>query len=80
MIRICPNPVAWDKVYRRLIAHARERGVLGEPPRPLILAGWVHSNDAQKMERWRETVDWAEANGSAEIIEQVDDYYTVART
>ena len=79
MIRICPNPVAWDKAYRRLMAHARGQCLPDEPPRPLILAGWVHSSDAQKMERWRGTVEWAKANGCAEIVEQVDDFYTVAQ-
>jgi hypothetical protein len=79
LTRICPNPVAWDKAYRRLIAHATERGVLGAPPRPLILAGWAHSSDAQKMERWRETVEWAKSNGCVEIVEQVDDFYMAAR-
>ena len=39
-------------------------------PIPLILAGWVYSNDKQKEQRWDETIKWAEGNGLLWIIEK----------
>ena len=49
------------------------------PPSPLILGGWVYSNDVAKMDRWGETVAWASANGCAEIVNEIahSDFYFV---
>ena len=40
---------------------------------PLILAGWVWSNDVEKMHRWEMTVQWAKEAGCEEIIMAVAD-------
>ncbi len=56
MTKICPNPIPWNAVYQQFI-HVREaRPDLPKPPVPLILNGWVFSNDVEKMERWQETL------------------------
>jgi hypothetical protein len=49
------------------------------PPTPLILAGWAHSNDVEKMLRWEETVAWAIDNGCAEVVRAIpdEDFYFV---
>lgn len=79
MIRVCPNPLPWNSVYQRLIEATQSRSDLPEPPIPLILAGWVFSNDADKMRRWEETVLWAKNAHCDEIIRSVseDDFYYV---
>jgi hypothetical protein len=47
------------------------------PPKPLILAGWVYSNDIQKLEVWEKTVAWANANGCPELAVVPDkDFYS----
>lgn len=74
MIRICPMPIAWDQVFKRLTQYARGHVCNPRsPPTPLILNGWVYSNDVNKMERWAETVAWAKANGCAEIVNAMAD-------
>lgn len=75
---ICPNPQPWDTVYQRLKAFATKNSCTpSSPPIPLILNGWVYSNDLDKILRWRETVEWASANGCSDIIDQLleSDYY-----
>jgi hypothetical protein len=74
MIRICPNPDPWHRVYGDLMAAWRERG--GEPPEPpvpLILNGWVFSSDADKEHRWAATVAWAGERGLAHLIPSIPD-------
>jgi hypothetical protein len=39
----------------------------------LILAGWHFTNDFDKRTRWKETVDWADANGCSHLLDGVDD-------
>ena len=41
----------------------------------------MFSNDTEKKQRWRETVDWACTNGCAKIIEQISeqDFYEVGK-
>ena len=76
MIRICPKPPKWIDIYEELKLIARQQSV--QPPlRPLILSGWVHSSDAQKIERWEEHVTWAKAHGAQALIDSIAeaDYY-----
>ncbi len=56
MTKICPNPIPWNAVYQQLIHVGEARPDLPKPPVPLILNGWVFSNDGEKMERWQETL------------------------
>jgi hypothetical protein len=77
MIRVCPNPLPWNDVYQRLIHVSQSRPDLAKPPVPLILNGWVYSNDAEKMRRWKDTVIWARDANCDEIIHSLseDDFY-----
>ena len=52
MTRICPKPKPWDKAYNRLTSFAEAHDCTPPlPPKPLILNGWVFSNDIEKMNR-----------------------------
>jgi hypothetical protein len=74
MKRVCPNPIPWSRAFERLSAHAQSAlCVPAFPPRPLILGGWIYSNDQDKIERWNKTVAWAESNGCSEIVEEIPD-------
>ncbi len=77
MIRVCPNPIPWNKVFRRLSIIADARPNLPKPPTPLILNGWVFSNDTEKMNRWNETIEWAKKADCDDIVLLLkdDDYY-----
>jgi hypothetical protein len=48
---------------------------------PTDIDGWVISNDVEKMNRWRETVAWAEENGCRRVVDEIPDehYYYVRR-
>ena len=78
MAIISPNPEPWDALHKQLVHYARTNScVPPSPPRPLILAGWVYSNDLEKKRRWEETTQWASENGCSELIGIIsdDDYY-----
>lgn len=49
------------------------------PPVPLILNGWVYTNDVDKAQRWEQTVKWANQNGYSNLIPQFsgDEIYCV---
>ena len=75
---VCPNPDAWHRVYQRLSTLATDRGMDPPPPKPLILGGWVFTNDVEKKRRWEETVAWAEARGlESEVHMAPEDMYAV---
>jgi hypothetical protein len=72
--RICPKPPRWKDVFDELSKYSQAHPCTpNQPPAPLILAGWMYSNGTEKKQRWRETVDWAFANGCADIVEGVSD-------
>ena len=74
MIRVCPNPIPWNKAFIRLAEYAKQSACTPPaPPTPLVLAGWAYSNDAQKKARWDETVAWAVANGCSELVSSLAD-------
>jgi hypothetical protein len=63
---ICPLPPEWENLHSAAVAAAED----GETfPKPLILAGWAFSSDAEKRQRWKETVDWLESRGLRGLIE-----------
>jgi hypothetical protein len=80
MIKICPVPPVWARVCDALRKYSDENSC--HPPRapePLILALWAYSNDVDKMDQWRETVEWAVGNACAEIVLNISDdqfYFT----
>jgi hypothetical protein len=83
MTRVCPNPNPWNSVYQRLSKVALSRPDLPKPPTPLILSGWVYSNDVEKTIRWKDTVQWAKNAQCDEIVSAISDddfYYTAELT
>jgi hypothetical protein len=77
---VCPNPNAWHQAFQRLCKHAKFRVCTPPvPPAPLILAGWNYSDDSEKMQRWAETVTWANTNGCGEIVDEIpeQDFYFI---
>jgi len=80
MIRICPNPALWYEVYLNLVHYAEtHRCNPPQPPRSLVLSGWIFSNDNERKTRWEETVRWASANNCLDLIEDIpiSDFYEV---
>ena len=78
MMNICPNPMRWNAVYEALVLECSKRGIRSAPPKPLILAGWVYSNDFQKADCWKATIAWAEQYGISEITRiEPKDWYCV---
>jgi hypothetical protein len=79
MIRVCPNPIPWSRVHKRLVEHFERTQCGLPPPIPLILAGWTYSNDAEKLQRWKQTIEWAESNGCTEILTEIpeQEFYMV---
>jgi len=78
--RVCPMPARWNELYIRLLEHAQAHACSpASPPVPLILTGWVFSNDTQKSLRWEETQTWASANGCKALVDSIpdEDYYVV---
>lgn len=66
---VCPLPVPWDEIYQALKERWEHGGKKSPPPPvPLILNGWVFSNDVEKAKRWRQTLDWAETYGLESLI------------
>jgi hypothetical protein len=79
---ICPNPMPWHEAFERLTNYARLHPCTPPlPPKPLILAGWAYSNDIEKMQRWEETIAWAERNGCTSLVTGIprEDFYSVEK-
>jgi hypothetical protein len=79
-MEICPVPLVWDAIYRRLLEASRAGGGSSPPPPvPLILAGWAYTNDVEKRERWQATLTWAERYGFRHLVGAltVQDMYCV---
>jgi hypothetical protein len=70
--KICPTASVWNSVYKTMVKNAEENG-LPMPPIPLILAGWVFSNDREKKQRWVDTVTYATKHGCTHLYEHLSD-------
>jgi hypothetical protein len=69
MEKVCPFPLIWNEIYKSLYQKWIECSSIGEaPPVPLILGGWVYSNDVEKQKRWKETEKWAQGRGFSSIL------------
>ena len=65
--RVCLQPQYWQRMYERL-PDTRQEGSRWMPALPLILAGWAHSTDRDKRERFAEHLRWAVAHGAGEKL------------
>ena len=76
MIKVCPNPTHWNDIFLKLSEFADENN-LPTPPVPLILNGWVFTNDLEKKIRWEKTLDWAKNSGCLKFVEKLseEDFY-----
>ena len=64
----------WNEAFVRLTQFAKAYPCSPpSPPKPLILAGWTFSNDVEKMQRWENTVAWANSNGCPEFVTTISD-------
>ncbi len=71
---VCPLPRPWHEIYQCLKAAWEKTGRQGEPPPvPLILNGWIYSNEVAKHERWQDTITWARQNGLEHLIPNLAD-------
>jgi hypothetical protein len=65
--RVCPKPPQWSRLFE-LLPNVRRDGYGFIPSAPLILGAWQESHDAQKCDRLREHLEWAEKNGALEKV------------
>lgn len=71
-VRICPIPKVWHRVHESLLAFTGAQECQpATPPKPLILAGWAYSSDADKKQRWADTVAWVEKNGCQDLVQGI---------
>lgn len=66
--RVVPNPRVWNSLWNALSGKTQKPNGSWEPPLPLILDGWWHSNDAQKRERFMEHLEWAANHGQTDEL------------
>jgi len=82
-IFICPKPMKWVEIYQELVDAYQGRfsrdAQDSEPPTPLVLSGWNHSNDVEKQARWNATAKWADDHGLGYLIPELSesDIYSV---
>ena len=69
---ICPEPIIWNYLYKKLKAF-QKRHNLDPPPIPLILNGWVFTSDLEKKIRWEETVRWADEHHCRFLIPKLNE-------
>lgn len=91
---ICPFPNRWNEIYEDLkkehetsIMNIISGGAVKNcsvdgPPTPLILNGWVFSNDNDKQKRWQETLQWAEKHNLLYLttVEDCDRCFSAGHT
>jgi hypothetical protein len=76
---ISAQPNKWHEIHQKLIKFWEMK--LDEktipPPSALVLSGWTMSNDLDKKQQWKKTIDWAESNGCSDLIHlnEDDKYY-----
>lgn len=83
MQEICPNPLAWNKVYSRLKKVWVESDKAGKhPPKPLVVDLWANSSDSEKAARWQETLSWALDHSCYALVSEItaQDMYSGAAT
>jgi hypothetical protein len=61
----------WHELHQRLVEAVEANPAIPPPPVPLILAGWVYSNDVEKQARWQATVAWAKRHGLTQFVDNI---------
>lgn len=78
-IFISAQPNKWHEIHQKLIKFWEvELGKKTIPPPPaLVLSGWTMSNDIDKEQQWKKTIDWAESSKCQDLIQLTEDdkYY-----
>jgi len=69
--RICPQPQAWNQLWRLLPDRVQKPSGGWSPSLPLILAAWYDSSVLEKARRLHDHIEWADERGA---IDAVDDY------
>ena len=79
MIYVCPEPLEWLRIYKELVNFSIKNECFPrDPPSPLILNGWVYSNDISKHNQWNRTKLWAARNRCFHLAESDQrDFYSV---
>jgi hypothetical protein len=67
--RICPQPHHWNRFWDKL-PNRKQHGGSWTPSPPLILAAWHHTSDADKQERLRDHILWAERFDALDMADQ----------
>ena len=65
--RVCPLPQKWNELYK-LLPNKKRKGAGFIPSVPLILGGWHHSSNLEKILRLKEHIEWADEHGALEQI------------
>jgi hypothetical protein len=81
MIRVCPLPTIWAKIFGKLGKLTSVDPTIPEPPIALILAGWNFSDDFEKKNRWDDTLEWINKYGGEVLTTSLtdNDYYCVEK-
>lgn len=66
--RLVPMPPQWNELFKMLRNTWQKASGGSEPPLPLILAAWHHSMPIEKQLRFKEHLEWAEAQGQLDEI------------
>jgi len=66
--RVCPQPQKWNELWKMLPGRKRNATAGWEPPLPMILAAWNHTNDSEKRKRLGEHIQYAIDNGAISEI------------
>lgn len=69
--RFCPQPKAWDRLWKLLPNRQQKPSGGWSPPFPLILSVWWGATGLDKMLRLQEHIEWADTHG---VINQVNTY------
>ena len=66
--RICPQPKAWNRLWKMLPNRTQNPSGGWEPALPLILHAWSETRNEEKAERLKEHIEWADAHDSIEMV------------
>lgn len=76
---ISAQPNKWHEIHQKLSRFWEielDKQTIPPPP-ALVLSGWTMSNDFDKEQQWKKTIDWAEKNGCINLVQLNEDekYY-----